>query len=173
MIIKAADHPVVDGIAAGQRRVVGVFAVPAALGGFCAAAEGVVHGAQKVPVDQIVRIKNAESVVRVPLLFKIIESEGEGVAFALDGGGAGENPCACTAGCFGGVIGAVVGDHIDVEELFWIVLGKKAFHQAADDGFFVPGGDEDGKALLRGKVFHRLVPSGKRGGQGLRYKWRR
>ena len=49
----------------------------------------------------------------------------------------------CTAGCFGGVIGAVVGDHIDVEELFWIVLGKKAFYQAADDGFFVPGGDED------------------------------
>ena len=63
-------------------------------------------------------------------LVEALEDDGAGIACDL-----------------GGVVGAVVGDDVDVDELLGVVLGLEAFHELADDKLLITARDEHGIAL--------------------------
>ena len=147
LAVEAADHPVINGVAAGNRRIVGVFAVAVSLAHLCAAADGAVHRLQEAGVHQIVRVKDAEGVVFF-FFQQLVESEGQHLPFGFDRDGAVYDFRPRFSGGAGGVVGAVVGDDVNVEKLFGIVLRVQAFHQVPDDAFLVAGGNQHGKAVF-------------------------
>ena len=65
------------------------------------------------------------------------------------------NACPCGQGGGFGVVGAVVGNDIHVPELLRVVLVQYAADEAADDGFLVPSGGQDGEAFR-----NPIIPKG-------------
>ena len=55
------------------------------------------------------------------------------------------------------VVGAVVGHHVDVPEVGWIVLVQDALHQISDDSLLVPGGHHHGEP--GGRRRFRVTPA--------------
>ena len=47
-------------------------------------------------------------------------------------------------GPLGGAVGAVIGDHINIQQAGGVILGFQAFQQLIDHRFLVAGGDQHG-----------------------------
>ena len=138
-----------DGISGGNPVGGEVLGVAVAGQGVIAPVKGAVHLPDEIGVHQIVRVKDEIAVV-VPfsLLLQAAEEIVHGVALALmyvvkpfiDKG---SRP----AGHGGGVVGAVVGYHIQVQQLRRVILPAQALQQLPDHPRLIPGGDNDGKAV--------------------------
>ena len=140
-----------QGIAGGDPVGAEVFGVAVAGdGAVLAAGEGVVHLGDEVGVHQVVGVEYKEAGVLAELirLDQLTEEIVHGVALAhlhlvepLVDGGAG------LPGDAGGVVGAVVGHHIDVQQLAGIFLLAQAGDQLADHPGLVAGADDDAVAV--------------------------
>mgnify|MGYP000019519502 FL=1 len=51
------------------------------------------------------------------------------------------------AGRPGGVVGAVVGHHIEIQQLLWVILPVQTLQQFPDDPLLVAGGYDHGEAV--------------------------
>ena len=71
----------------------------------------------------------------------------EGVPLAGNLAQAVDDPGPCGQGGGFGAVGAVVGNDVHVPELLRVVLVQYAADEAADDGFLVPSGGQDGEAV--------------------------
>ena len=121
--------------------------------------KGLVHLQHEVGGHQIVRVEDEVGVVPVPALpGQGAEQVVQGVALALlhlveplvhDGPG--------PAGHLGGVVGAVVGHHVHVQQAGGVVLLFQAVDQFSNDPRLVPGGDDGGVPVVPDGL--RLLPA--------------
>ena len=129
--------------------------------------EDFVHPGDIVGGQKIVGVEDKVAVIVMiaPLLADMGEEEVQGVALAhMAGVTALVDDRARVTGRLGGVVGAVVGDHVDVQVFGGVVLPLEAVHQLGDHRLLVPGGDQHGVAA-QGGVPRDPVPAP----QGHRY----
>ena len=112
-----------------------------------AGAKGIVGPAQVLHVHYIVRIEYHKRVVALP--FQLAKGLAQGVALLSHWIVTGQDLRPRLKGCARRVVGTVVGRHIHIEQLTWIVLLHQALYQAADNSFLISGGDDYGKAGAR------------------------
>ena len=131
----AGTDPVVGevlGVAvAGQRLIV-------------AGIEHFVHLIDKVGVDDVVGIKNEEAIVAAlaDVGLQLMEQVAQSIALALvDGIEPFIDGSTGPTGCPGGIVGAVIGHYIDIQQLPGVVLGGQAADQLTDDLLLVAGRD--------------------------------
>ena len=110
-------------------------------------AEGVVGGAEKAGIDEVVRVEDAKGVVIHGQ--KVLKGKAQHVALAAHRLRAAQNARAGIRGHVLGIVRAVVGDDPDVKQFARIVLRKQRAHGLADHARLVARGDHRGDALLR------------------------
>lgn len=150
-----------DGISGGDPVVPEVFGVAVAGHRVIALIEGAVHLPHKVGVHQIVRVKDKIAVIAVlTLLLQLAEEVVHGVALALVNG---VPPLVHEGsrlpGGPGGVVGAVVRHHVQVQQLLGIVLFSETVQQLADHLFLIAGGDHHRKAVEPAGLMAVLMPA--------------
>ena len=119
----------------------------AALDHLRAGAKGIVAPAQVLRVHYIVRVEHHKRIVAPPV--QLAKGLAQGVALLPHGVVTEQDLRPRLKGCARRVVGTVIGRHVHIEQLPWIVLLHQALYQAADNSFLVSGGDDYGKAGAR------------------------
>ena len=164
MGVKAVDHPVIDGIVAGNDGIERVFAVAVSLRCTGARAPRIVHRAEETGVYDIVGVKDADGIVP-SLLLKHGNHLPQHIALGAHGKRTGQNLRARRARSLLGMVGAVVRDDINIKQIVWIILRKQTLNQMPDDRLLVARCDQNRKAAL-GRMRCKAAPAA----QGKRQK---
>ena len=158
-ILRLAHEP--HGVACGDPIGTVVLGVAVAGRGNGAAVERFVHLAEVVHVKHVVGIEHE---VRLVLVFAVVLADAgkaiiERVALAdLLGVETREHDRASLLGNGSGVVGAVIGDNEDVDELLRIVLHANAVDKIADNGVLVARGNDYRIAMvLLRRTLRRLL----------------
>ena len=147
-----------QGVAGGDPVIAVVFAVAVAGDDIVALREGTVHGGDVTGVQNVVGVKDNVAVEPGGVVLLQMAQQGlEGVALAhlhviealIDGGSG-------AAGNVGGVVGAVVRQHEDVQQTLVIGLAAETADEVGNDGGLVPGTDQHGVVVGRGLQRRRL-----------------
>ena len=131
-----------NAVAGADPVAVEILGVAEAAGGLIAVGEGLIDLAQIVRLQQIVRVKDHKHVVLAQTLglFDALQQIVDGIALAhLLLVEALKDRSPVLSGDLGGLVGTVVGDHIDLDQLLGIVLGRDAAQQMADHVFLISG----------------------------------
>ena len=133
-----------------------VFAVAVALRGARARAPGMVHRREKARVHDIVRVKDADGVMAA-FLFQHGDHLPQHFPFGMHREGACKDLGARGPRSRLRVVGAVVRDHVNVEQIRRIILREQAFDQMADDRLLVAGRHQHRKTTF-GSMFCQGAP---------------
>ena len=148
---EVVDGPEGDGEGAGDPGVGRILRGEVALQDFLSFEETIVHDGKEIQMDEVVGVKDAESVIFLIQCKDLREDPVHGIAFAdkflvfsfEDVGAMGARDVS-------GIVGAVVCDDEDVIEFFRIFQDAKVVQQIPQDHGFVVRRYDDGEAALRG-----------------------
>ena len=154
------DGPEGNGKGTGHPGIRGVLGGKIALQHLLALQKAVVHNRQEIQMDQVIRVEDAESIISFVQGENLWEYPIHGITLAhqlpvgpfKDVGSVG-------AGNIGGMVGAVICNHIHIVELFGVFQHFQVFQKVCQHHFFIMGRYDHGKfALWRCQIFFFSMP---------------
>ena len=122
---------------------VGIFAIAVSLRRMHAAEERIVGALEELLIHDVVRIKNQIPIVVLRGRQQPLKREKQHIAFGTDGHIRADYTRSRALRRTRGIVGAIVGKHINVIQAIWVALRLQAGNAFANHAFFIAGSDQN------------------------------
>ena len=147
-IHKTIQGPVKYRLTAGNPRIIGIFTVPVTLGNFFTGFKNVVHCGDKMLINQVIGIKNAEGIINIIFFKYIIKELRKGGTLRFNFSRTGHNLGTVLKGDFFGIVSAIIGNNIHIHQFLRIILLMKTFDQITNNRRFISCSNHHSNAVF-------------------------